>query len=43
MMITFLFIGAAGLMFIAAGLLAGMFFSRPVQQPVRVRRNQYRR
>lgn len=43
MMITFLFIGAAGLMFIAAALLAGMVFSRPVRQPVRVRHDQDRR
>jgi hypothetical protein len=39
-MITFLFIGAAGLMFIAAALLAGNSFTRPVSQPVRVRRDQ---
>lgn len=42
-MITFLFIGAAGVMFIAAALLAGSMFSRPVRQPVRVRRDQDRR
>jgi len=42
-MITFLFIGAAGLMFITAALLAGSTFARPVRQPVRVRRDQDRR
>ncbi|GEM_PF-6371823 len=41
-MITFLFIGASGLMFIAAALLAGSTFARPVSQPVQVRRDQDR-
>lgn len=42
-MITFLFIGAAGLMFITAAVLAGTFFSQPVRQPIRVRRDEDRR
>lgn len=42
-MITFLFIGAAGLMFITAAVLAGSIFAEPVRQPIRVRSNQDRR
>ncbi len=42
-MITLLFIGAAGLMFVAAAILAGNNLSRPVRQPIRVRRDQDRR
>ncbi len=39
-MITLLFIGAAGLMFVAAAILAGNNAPRPVRQPIRVRRDQ---
>lgn len=39
-MITFLFMGAAGMLFFVAAILAGDFFSQPVSQPVRVRRDQ---
>lgn len=38
--ITLLFIGAAVMMFVVAAILAGNLFSRPVRQPVRVRRDQ---
>lgn len=37
-MTTLLFIGAAAFLFTMAAILAGNSFSRPVRQPVRVRR-----
>ncbi len=41
-MMTLLFIGAAGLLFAVAAILAGNAFSRPVREPVRIRRDEDR-